>query len=482
MLQKQLVQQLEREVRIMYELDHPYIIKIFTHFEDDRNVYVVMEFAAGGHMFKLLRRLREFDERTSAQYLREIVSALQYLHSHDPPIIHRDIKPENILLDAEGRCKLADFGWSNFYVDDSIRDTYCGTLDYLAPEMVNRAGHTVKLDIWSVGILLFEMIAGKAPFEAKQKEALFENIRKLKLRFPMTFPPLAKDLVRKLLKINPEERISLEELLTHQWLRTIQPLRPLVSPGAELVETKSVSRPGTGFASPKGTARIKAGLVESPQVQERLKALKQLQDRCKLQEEEVKRGNETKAQLLSALNEAAKRRENAASHATTIRDQIEAHAAKLKSVQESLQRGKERRRAYTSDLLMATSAFSHYKLKAAVLMGQLASIQRTVASFSSKTAESAQQVSMFRSLNGLRRSTSLPKMSEMIASVCDFNRKLRLKPRTQSARKERVLPSSHPSPHPSSPLITPRRLKTTPTLPPSAGSTPRRVSRHRTNC
>jgi len=481
-MQKQLVQQLEREVRIMYELDHPYIIKIFTHFEDDRNVYVVMEFAAGGHMFKLLRRLREFDERTSAQYLREIVSALQYLHSHDPPIIHRDIKPENILLDAEGRCKLADFGWSNFYMDDSVRDTYCGTLDYLAPEMVDRAGHTVKLDIWSVGILLFEMLAGKAPFEAKQKEALFDNIRKLKLRFPMTFPPLAKDLVRKLLKINPAERISLEELLTHQWLRTVSLLRPLMLPGSEVPETKAASRPGTGFSSPKGVTRVKVGTVESPQVQERMRALKQLQDRCKSQEEEVKRVNESKAQLQSALTEAAKRRETAAGLAATFHDQIDIQTAKLKSISESLQRAKDRRRAYASDLLMASSAFSHYKFKAAVLMSQLASIKRTVASFTAKTAETDNQVSLFRSLKGLRRSTSLPKMSEMIASVCDFNRKLRLKPRTQSARKERTLPSAHPSPHPSSPLITPRRLKTTPTLPPSTGSTPRRVSRPRTNC
>lgn len=367
-------------------------------------------------------------------------------------------------------------------MDDSVRDTYCGTLDYLAPEMVDRAGHTVKLDIWSVGILLFEMLAGKAPFEAKQKEALFDNIRKLKLRFPMTFPPLAKDLVRKLLKINPAERISLEELLTHQWLRTVQSLRQLIPLGSETPETKASSRTGTGFSSPKGVTKVKVGTVESPQVQERMRTLMQLQERCKSQEEEVKRVNESKSQLLSALNEAVKRRETAAGRAATFHGQIDLQTAKLKSVNESLQRAKDRRRAYASDLLMASSAFSHYKFKAAVLMGQLASIKRTVASFSSKTVETSNQVSLFRSLSGLRRSTSLPKMSEMIASVCDFNRKLRLKPRTQSARKERALPSSHPSPHPSSPLITPRRLKTTPTLPPSTGSTPRRVSRHRTNC
>ena len=227
-VEKQLVKQLEREVRILYDLDHPYIIKIITHFEDDRNVYVVLEYAPGGHMFKLLRKMKEFDERTSAQYLRELVAALQYLHTRDPPIIHRDIKPENILLDSEGRSKLADFGWSNYSLEDSARDTYCGTLDYLAPEMVNRSGHTVKLDIWSLGVLLYEMLCGRAPFESKQKEVLFENIRKLKLKFPMTFPPLAKDLVRRLLRVNPEERMSLDELLSHQWMRSTLPIRPIL--------------------------------------------------------------------------------------------------------------------------------------------------------------------------------------------------------------------------------------------------------------
>ena len=476
MQQKQLVNQLEREVRIMYELDHPYIIKIFTHFEDDRNVYVVMEFASGGHMFKLLRRLREFDERTSAQYLRELVSALQYLHAHDPPIIHRDIKPENILLDADGRCKLADFGWSNYYVDDSVRDTYCGTLDYLAPEMVDRAGHTVKLDIWSLGILLYEMLAGKAPFEARQKEALFDNIRKLKLRFPMTFPTLAKDLVRKLLKIRPEERISLEELLNHQWLRTVPPLRSMLSPGSDLPESKIITR--LGYASPKAATKSKTPPPESSPIPERLRVLKQLQERCLQLEEDQKKINATNSQLSTIIQNFTKKWENSSLQTNSIKEQNEENLEKLKLMEETLQRAKDRKNSYKSDFLMASSACSHYKLKTAVLKAQIASIKRTIASFVSKTAETHQQVAIFKSLSGLRRSTSVPKMSEMIASVCDFNRKLRLKPRTQSARKERGTPTAHPS----SPMVTPRRLKTTATLPPSAGSTPRRIPRHRAPC
>ena len=104
--------------------------------------------------------------------------ALEYLHSRVPPVIHRDIKPENILLDKEGRegrVKLADFGWSNFFNSERTRMTYCGTVEYLAPEMINQQGHTTKLDIWNLGVLMFELLTGQAPFQASTQSAIFEK-------------------------------------------------------------------------------------------------------------------------------------------------------------------------------------------------------------------------------------------------------------------------------------------------------------------
>ena len=97
----------------------------------------------------------------------EVISAVQYLHNLDPPIIHWDIKPENILLDNDGRVKLGDFGWSNFFNEESQRTTYCGTPEYLAPEMIKQQGHAKPLDIWNLGILLFELLVGWPPFEGK---------------------------------------------------------------------------------------------------------------------------------------------------------------------------------------------------------------------------------------------------------------------------------------------------------------------------
>lgn len=120
----------------MYSLNHPHIIKLVNHFEDKEFCYLIIELATNGSLWSLLNRKKVFDEPTAAQYIREIALAVEYLHNKDPPIIHRDIKPENILLDGNHASKLCDFGWSNFFNEDLSRKTYCGTLDYLAPEMI----------------------------------------------------------------------------------------------------------------------------------------------------------------------------------------------------------------------------------------------------------------------------------------------------------------------------------------------------------
>eukprot|EP00331_Platyophrya_macrostoma_P014680 CAMPEP_0176462440 /NCGR_PEP_ID=MMETSP0127-20121128/35270_1 /TAXON_ID=938130 /ORGANISM="Platyophrya macrostoma, Strain WH" /LENGTH=745 /DNA_ID=CAMNT_0017854361 /DNA_START=24 /DNA_END=2261 /DNA_ORIENTATION=+ len=215
---QKMIPQIKIEIKIMYSLDHNNIIKLFNHFEENDYVYLIIEFAQGGQMWEKLNKVGRFDERTVQQYIREMVAALDYCHTRNPPIIHRDIKPENILLDENGRVKLADFGWSNFFNPGSKRATYCGTLDYLAPEMILESGHDVKLDVWSV--------TGKAPFtpppnvkdQKEMQRILEENILKVKLDFPKDFPPLAKDLVLKVLKKNPKSRMSIAEMNTHPWL------------------------------------------------------------------------------------------------------------------------------------------------------------------------------------------------------------------------------------------------------------------------
>lgn len=226
----QMETQIVNEIKIMYSLDHPNIIKLINHFEDDTNCYMVIEFAEGGQVYDnmISQPSKRLPERVVAKLIYQLSEALGYLHAKK--IIHRDIKPENLLLSKEGDLKLADFGWSNFEEHSKKRETYCGTLDYLAPEMADRNHkHDHTVDIWSIGVLVFELLTGKAPFSPEQtpgvtltkiERATKENIIKLKYTFPTDFPVLAKDLVKRILHLNPKHRYSTEQIMDHPWLKS----------------------------------------------------------------------------------------------------------------------------------------------------------------------------------------------------------------------------------------------------------------------
>ena len=227
--------QINREIEIMYKINHPHIVKLVNHYEDDDNLYLIMNFAAKGQLYLLLKKASKFDQRTVAQYMREIISAIKYLHSFNPPIIHRDIKPENILVDENNRMKVCDFGWSN-YEASSQRTTYCGTPEYLAPEIIKKEGHDTNVDIWDIGVLLFELLTGYSPFSAATQNELFNNIKKQKINWPNDFPSLAQNLLTKILKQIPKERISIDNILAHTWFENNPPFRPV------LVKTETDSK------------------------------------------------------------------------------------------------------------------------------------------------------------------------------------------------------------------------------------------------
>ena len=151
-----------REIEIMYKVHHPNVVRVFNHFEDSKNCYFVMEYVPGGDLLHFLQvgKTKALDTKKVAHIMQELISAVYYLHHMNPPIIHRDIKPENVLLDKDWRIKLTDFGWSNYADGKEIRSTYCGTPLYLAPEMIKEIGHDQHLDIWCIGVLMFELLTG----------------------------------------------------------------------------------------------------------------------------------------------------------------------------------------------------------------------------------------------------------------------------------------------------------------------------------
>lgn len=221
--------QFRREVYIMYNLNHPHIAKLFNHFEDEKSFYLILEFAESGNLFHRLHRQKQFMECEAAQYFREVLLAVDYLHSHVPAIIHRDIKPENILLDKDNRVKLTDFGWSNYYSDEvEPRTTICGTPEYLPPEMVEQKTHDTSADIWCLGVLLYEMLVGHTPFKSQAKKNMLINISMCKPKFPLSFPPQARDLISRMLVKNTAERLKIKEIQEHPWLLTIPEMKETV--------------------------------------------------------------------------------------------------------------------------------------------------------------------------------------------------------------------------------------------------------------
>jgi len=208
--------QLRREIEIQSHLRHPNILRLYGYFHDDARVYLILEYAAGGQLYKELQKCGCFDERRSAAYLRQLVDALNYCHAKK--VIHRDIKPENLLLSLKDELKIADFGWS-VHTPSSQRETLCGTLDYLPPEMVENKSHDEKVDLWSLGVLLYEFLCGKPPFESENANETYRLIASVRYKFPSQFSVGAKDLIGGLLKYNPKHRLSLTGILEHPWMK-----------------------------------------------------------------------------------------------------------------------------------------------------------------------------------------------------------------------------------------------------------------------
>lgn len=209
--------QVRREIEIQSHLRHKNIIRLYGYFHDKERIYLILEYAPQGTLFAKLKNQPEsrFTEKQSAIYIKSLASALMYLHEKN--VIHRDIKPENLLLGSEGELKIADFGWS-VHEPHSKRTTLCGTLDYLPPEMVIGKPHTKNVDLWSIGVLCYEFICGNAPFHDNDYDKTYKKIMKLDYKVPSFMSKTAANLISKLLVIQPELRLPLNQVLTHPWI------------------------------------------------------------------------------------------------------------------------------------------------------------------------------------------------------------------------------------------------------------------------
>ena len=228
--------QVRREIEIQSNLRHPNILRLYGYFHDSKRIFLILEFAGKGELYKLLRKENRFPEWKAAQYIAQMAAALKYLHKKH--VMHRDIKPENILVGIHGEIKISDFGWS-VHAPNNRRNTMCGTLDYLPPEMLKPGSaenfYNEKVDLWSLGVLTYEFLVGEAPFE-DTPIITQRRIARGEMTVPHFVSSEAKDLIKRvcllclkpnqqrranfvqLLILDPEKRIPLEEVQRHPWI------------------------------------------------------------------------------------------------------------------------------------------------------------------------------------------------------------------------------------------------------------------------
>ena len=235
-----------REVEIMYKLNHPNIVKLYGHFEDEKYCYFLMQYIPNKDLFELIPKYgAKPNIKLIASIMKDLLSAVYYLHNMKPTIIHRDIKPENILLDNNYKAYLTDFGWSNYMPNSFVkRTTVCGTPLYLPPEMIAKFGHDETADIWCIGILLFELVTGTTPFEGNDFETVATNICNITIKWPPNMDPDAKDLTSKILKFKGKERLPIEQILSHKFFTKYFPnaVKELIKPEHQKNRTFIISK------------------------------------------------------------------------------------------------------------------------------------------------------------------------------------------------------------------------------------------------
>ena len=208
------------EINIHSKLAHENIIKLYNVHEDNENINIIMEYAENGNLYELISKEKNgLTESKAFDYFIQVVNAVYYLHNNN--IIHRDIKPENILIGNDNKIKLCDFGWAKELTLEN-RSTFCGTVEYMAPEIVGSENYDYSVDIWSLGILLYELLYGHSPFKASNTKNVILNIKTHELTYDDKNKQISKsckDLIQKLLDSNPQKRLKIKDILEHPFVK-----------------------------------------------------------------------------------------------------------------------------------------------------------------------------------------------------------------------------------------------------------------------
>ncbi|XP_014248739.1 serine/threonine-protein kinase PLK4 isoform X2 [Cimex lectularius] len=218
MAENGMVSRVRQEVAIHSRLKHPSVLELYTFFEDSDYVYLVLEHAQYGELQRYIKNnVLSINEDEAAHIMKQVVEGLLYLHSHN--ILHRDLTLANLLLTKKMRVKIADFGLATqLSRPDEKHMTMCGTPNYISPEVAMRSSHGLEADVWGLGCMLYTLLAGKPPFDTDAVKSTLTRVVMAEFQMPSGISPEARDLIEKLLRKNPRDRIHLSEILEHPFI------------------------------------------------------------------------------------------------------------------------------------------------------------------------------------------------------------------------------------------------------------------------
>eukprot|EP01126_Amoeba_proteus_P010979 TRINITY_DN14352_c0_g1_i1.p1 TRINITY_DN14352_c0_g1~~TRINITY_DN14352_c0_g1_i1.p1 ORF type:complete len:267 (-),score=53.65 TRINITY_DN14352_c0_g1_i1:54-854(-) len=239
---KKMLTQLNREIDILRKIKHPNCVNFYGMTNGQKYLYIYLEYAEGGELFKKISEKGRLTEREARRLFMQLLQAVNYLHKRG--IAHRDLKPENILLDKNGNVKVSDFGLARLMEESAMMTTLCGTPQYVAPEVIRIGmpnsdpevpGYSDKVDMWSLGVTLYLLLTGELPFNGEDRIKLFRNIEEGNYSFPSTLwsgiSTEAQDLVVRLLDVNPSTRLTSDEAIEHPWFggSVVKPLQKQIN-------------------------------------------------------------------------------------------------------------------------------------------------------------------------------------------------------------------------------------------------------------
>ncbi|CAF4653893.1 unnamed protein product [Rotaria sp. Silwood1] len=216
-LSESVLMKVEREIAIMKLIEHPHVLRLYDVYESRKYLYLILEHVAGGELFDYLVKKGRLTPKEARKFFRQIISALDFCHSH--MICHRDLKPENLLLDDKMNIRVADFGMASLQVEGSFLETSCGSPHYACPEVIKGEKYDGrKADVWSCGVILYALLVGALPFDDDNLRQLLEKVKKGVFHIPHFVPIDCQQLLRGMIEVDPNKRLTLEDVSRHSWV------------------------------------------------------------------------------------------------------------------------------------------------------------------------------------------------------------------------------------------------------------------------